>query len=60
MGEDFVGDFGPGQGVAAVVPAGDESPDRGNELGDAVEGASTDRLAGDDPEEYLDQVGGYS
>lgn len=33
-----------------------EGADRGLELGDAFEGSAADRLAGDDPEEDLDEV----
>lgn len=56
MGQDVVGGLGPGEGVAAVVPAFDELRDRGDELLDGVERAAADRLPGDDPEEHLDQV----
>jgi hypothetical protein len=43
--------------VAAIVPAVDEGADRADELLDGVEGSpSAYRLAGDDPEEHLDEV----
>jgi hypothetical protein len=54
--QDFVGCLGPGERVAAVVPAVDEGADRGDELSDAVKRSTADRLAGDDPEEHLDGV----
>jgi hypothetical protein len=42
--------------MAAVVPAVDEGADGFDELFDAVEGSAADGLAGDDPEEHLDEV----
>jgi len=56
FGEDFVGGSGPGEGVAAVVPAVDEAADCGDEVLDTVEGSAPDGLSGDDPEEHLDEV----
>jgi len=50
-GENGVGVFGPGEGLAAVVPAVDVGADGALEGLDGVEGASSDRLFGDDPEE---------
>ena len=43
VGQDFVGCLGPGEGVAAIVPAHDEG--RADELFDAGEGSESDRLA---------------
>jgi hypothetical protein len=54
MREDVVGGLGPGERLAAVVPAVDEPADRGGQLADRVEGAAPDGLAGDDAEEDLD------
>jgi hypothetical protein len=54
--QDLVGGLGPDEWVAALVPAVDEAADRTDEFLDAGEGASADRLSGDDPEEHLDQV----
>ena len=54
MGEDLIGGLGPGERLAAVVPAVDEPADGGGELADRVEGAAADGLAGDDAEEDLD------
>src|SRR5260370_39660541 len=45
-GEDFVAGLGPGEGLAAVVPALDVGLDRGDEIFDRREGAAADRLAG--------------
>ena len=56
MRQDLVGGLRPGERVAALVPAVDEGPDRADELRDTREGATADGLAGDDPEERLDQV----
>jgi len=55
VGDDLVGALGPGERVGALVPAVDVNPDCGFEVFDAVEGAAADRLAGDDPEEDLNQ-----
>ena len=55
-GQDLVGGLGPDEGPAAVVVAVDEGADRGDELLDVVEGSAADGLAGDDPEEDLDEV----
>src|SRR3954447_12234396 len=55
-GADLVGCLGPGEWVASVVTAVDEGADGGDEVFDAVEGSAADGLAGDDPEEDLDQV----
>jgi len=54
LGEDFVGGLGPGEWLAAFVPAVDEGLDGGDEVLDRGEGASADGLAGDDAEEDLD------
>src|SRR3954471_23135069 len=54
--EDVVGGLGPGEGLAAVVPAVDESADGGGEVFDAAVAAAADGLAGDDAEEDLDHV----
>jgi hypothetical protein len=51
--EQFVGVFGPGKWVAAVVIGVDELPDGGSEVFDGGEGAAADGLASDDPEEDL-------
>jgi hypothetical protein len=56
VGQDLVGGFGPDEWVTAVVPAVDESADRGDEFFDVAECAASDRLPGDDPEEDLDEV----
>ncbi len=56
LGEDGVGVLGPGEGLAAFVPADDELANRGDELADGVNGAAADGLAGNDPEEHLDHV----
>jgi hypothetical protein len=45
-------------GVPAFVPSVDESADGGDEVGDAGEGAASERLARDDPEEHFVEVGG--
>jgi hypothetical protein len=42
--------LGPGEGVAAVVPAVDEGADLGGEVADAAVAAAVDGLAFDDPE----------
>ena len=55
FGEDGVGVFGPGEGLAAVVPGVDVGLDRGDQVGDGGEGAAVDGLAGEDAEEDLDQ-----
>jgi hypothetical protein len=49
LGEDFVGGLGPGEWLAAFVPAVDEGLDGGDEVLDRGEGASADGLAGDVP-----------
>src|SRR5271154_5074866 len=54
--EYLVGGLGPGEGVAAVVPAVDEGLDRGDEVLDRGEAAAADGLPGDDAEENLDHV----
>ena len=54
--DDGVGVFGPDKGLAAFVPAVDERRNRLDQVGDRVEGAAADGLAGDDPEEDLDHV----
>jgi hypothetical protein len=46
--EDLVGSFGPDEGVAAVVPAGDEGADLGVEVFDVDEGSAVDGLSVDD------------
>jgi hypothetical protein len=51
--EYLVGGLGPGEGVAAVVPAVDEGLDGGNEGLDRGEAAAADGLPGDDAEENL-------
>ena len=56
VGRDLVGVVGPGEWVAALVPALDESGDGCDEFFDAVEGSTSDGLSGDDPEEDLDEV----
>jgi len=56
MADDLVGVLGPGERVGPVVPAVDVAGDRGFEVGNAVERAAADGLAGDDPEEDLDHV----
>jgi hypothetical protein len=48
LGEDFVGWFGPDEGVCSLVPAGDEVPDLADEVADRREGSSADGLAFDD------------
>lgn len=53
MGEDFVGGFGPGEGLAAVVVGVDVGADCCDELLDVLEGAAADGLAGDDAEEHF-------
>ena len=55
-GEDVIGGFGPHEGVAAVVPAGDEGADLGVEVFHRAEGAAVDGLAFDDAEPDLDEV----
>ena len=54
--DEFVGGFGPREGLAALVPALDVGVDRGGELIDAAVAAAADGLPGDDREEDLDQV----
>jgi hypothetical protein len=56
LGEDLVGVFGPGEWLAALVPAIAESPDRGHQFLDAGEVAAAERLALDDREEHLNHV----
>jgi hypothetical protein len=48
-GEDFVGKFGPDEGLAAVVPAADEPAGGGDKLVDGVEAAAADGLPGMTP-----------
>src|SRR5690242_2255171 len=45
--EYLVGGLGPGEGMAAVVPAVDEGLDGGDEVGDRGEAAAADGLPGD-------------
>src|SRR5437660_12288833 len=54
--EYLVGGLGPGEGVAAVVPPGDEGLDGGDQVGDRGEAAAADRLPGDDREEHLNEI----
>jgi hypothetical protein len=56
LGNDLVGGFGPGEGLAAFVPAVDVGLDRGDEVLDRGERAAADGLAGDDAEEDLHHV----
>ena len=56
LGEDLVGVLGPGERLAALVPAVAEPTDRGHQLLDAGEVATAQGLALDDGEEHLDQV----
>ena len=50
LAEDVLRCLGPGEGVGAVVPAGDEGADLGVEVPDAGEAATVDGLAPDDRE----------
>jgi len=52
--DDVVGGPGPDERLASFVPAVDEGLDRADEVLDGSEGAASDGLAGDDPEEDLD------
>src|SRR5215207_4189289 len=54
--QELVGGFGPGQRVAAGVPAVDEGPDLGGEVAGAREGAAVDGFAFDEGEPDLDEV----
>src|SRR5438552_8864863 len=54
--EYLVGGLGPGERVAAVVPAVDEGLDGGDEVLDRGEAAAADGLPGDDREEDLNEV----
>ncbi len=56
FGDDRVGVLGPDERFAAFVPAVDEAADGVDEFADGVEAAAADGLAGDDPEEDLDEV----
>jgi hypothetical protein len=51
--EYLVGGLGPGEGVAAVVPAVNEGLDGADEVLDRGEAAAADGLPGDDGEEDL-------
>src|SRR6266513_4395169 len=54
--EYLVGCLGPGEGMAAVVPAAGEVLDRGDEVLDRGEAAAADGLPGDDREEDLNEI----
>jgi hypothetical protein len=54
--QEVVEGLGPGERVAAVVPAVDKAFDGGDEVLDRGEGAAADGLSGDDPEEDLNQI----
>ena len=54
--EYLVSGLGPGEGVAAVVPAVNEVLDGGDEVLDRGEAAAADGLPGDDGEEDLNEV----
>src|SRR5947208_9367233 len=54
--EYLAGGFGPGEGVAALVPAADVGLDGGDEAGDRGEAAAADGLPGDDREEDFHHV----
>src|SRR6266516_829304 len=56
MREYLIGGLGPGEGMAAVVPAVDEVLDGGDEVLDRGEAAAADGLAGDDRKEDLHHV----
>ena len=56
FGEDLVGGLGPGEWVAALVPAVDEGADLGVEVLDGGEDSSADGRTVDDGEEDLDHV----
>jgi hypothetical protein len=55
VGQDLVGGLGPDKGLAAFVPAVDESADRLGQVTHRGEAAAADGLPGDDREEELDQ-----
>ena len=56
MRDDLSGSLGPDEWFAALVPPVDEHLDGADEVLDGCEGASADRMTGDDPEEDLDDV----
>ena len=56
FGEDLVGGLGPGEWVAALVPAVDEGADLGVEVLDGGEDSSADGRTVDDGQEDLDHV----
>jgi len=56
LGQDLIGRLGPGERLAALVPAIAEPADRADELLDAGEVTAAKRLAIDDGEARLDEV----
>jgi hypothetical protein len=56
LGQELIGGLGPGERLAALVPAIAEPADRANERLEAGEVTAAQRLAVDDGEEHLDEV----
>src|SRR6266566_6579019 len=54
--DDLICGGGPLEGRAVLVPVGDVGADSLNEVGEGLEGAASDCLAGDDSEPGLDLV----
>src|SRR5918995_7305471 len=56
LGDNLLCRLGPGKRLAPRIPRIDKASDRGDELGDAGEAATSDCLASEDPKEHFHKV----